>query len=836
MSSESEPNIFKFDLNDISKYYNNPTTPNKNPYSPIFSPNNQLVNEKEIKLDTYNIIKIKVSPNIKQALNIKTNKKIYIKGFISVCLILLAILYFDFDDILPFEIKHDIYYEKILNEIPSKNNELIIKKDLWDIKTFLDSKMIKKFNNFIDICLKGELIDNKNYYISNNPKISVIIPLYKGGKYLNNSLRSVQNQKMKDIEIILVDDNSPDNTLLIVDKYLKEDPRIKLIKNEVNRKILYSKSIGVLNAKGKYVIQLDQDDMLIRDDLFNILYEEAENNNLDLIQFRDITKNNFHLNKKTLVNCGRRHLIPPKNNQLKSQPELKNSLYKENNIFLLWGLLIKTNIYKKAIYHLWAIIINYQIIFHEDYLILFMIIILSKNYKYLNKFAIIHLNNFYSSSKKHWNVKEYYLSVLFTSSVISDFYINDNPSDINISLNYINLFQNEFIKGKNLFPNLFETVINKILYNNYLLPEQKKFIINKFNIKPKNVVNSKIFQAIYYFQNTNLCYLNNTISNANNNHNISISIIIICKQFKYLEKTIYSVENQNFQDYEIITIYDSNEASELIKITKLVQNYKNIKLINNNAKKGYLSSIIEGVLLTQGDYILILEPGYTLSKNDTLSEFYFNIINNKEDIFEFNLLINNNFSLNINNLMLYKCHHYKSKIETIINNIKYNKNIRDIDQEKDLLFNKLIKAPFFKSIIKESKLNIINRTINNYYDDILLFSFSSVSASYKHIDNYGVIQYKPYIEELNKNMSLINKKNIMSDSIFYINYLYDNSNNNFIEKEFILNEYFNLLNMIYRKNNYSNKAYNLYKKIVNSEFISPFKKRLLHFYYHSLMR
>ena len=129
MSSESEPNIFKFDLNDISKYYNNPTTPNKNPYSPIFSPNNQLVNEKEIKLDTYNIIKIKVSPNIKQALNIKTNKKIYVKGFISVCLILLAILYFDFDDILPFEIKHDIYYEKILNEIPSKNKVSSKSKD-----------------------------------------------------------------------------------------------------------------------------------------------------------------------------------------------------------------------------------------------------------------------------------------------------------------------------------------------------------------------------------------------------------------------------------------------------------------------------------------------------------------------------------------------------------------------------------------------------------------------------------------------------------------------------------------------------------------------------------
>ena len=63
------------------------------------------------------------------------------------------------------------------------------------------------------------------------PKISVIIPLYNAKNFLTYSLRSVQNQKMKEIEIILVDDFSKDDTLLLIKKYMEEDPRIRLIKN-----------------------------------------------------------------------------------------------------------------------------------------------------------------------------------------------------------------------------------------------------------------------------------------------------------------------------------------------------------------------------------------------------------------------------------------------------------------------------------------------------------------------------------------------------------------------------------------------------------------------------
>ena len=74
---------------------------------------------------------------------------------------------------------------------------------------------------------------------------------------------------------------------------MKEDPRIKLIQNIKNRIILYSKSLAALNANGKYIFQLDQDDILIRDDVLTLVYNEAEKNHLDLVQIRDIYKTNF---------------------------------------------------------------------------------------------------------------------------------------------------------------------------------------------------------------------------------------------------------------------------------------------------------------------------------------------------------------------------------------------------------------------------------------------------------------------------------------------------------------------------------------------------------------
>jgi glycosyltransferase involved in cell wall biosynthesis len=104
---------------------------------------------------------------------------------------------------------------------------------------------------------------------------------------------------------------------------MKKDKRIKLIENQKNRKILFCKSLGALYSKGKYIIELDQDDMFIRNDAFNILYKIGENGNLDLLHFNFIAgKNVFHL--PIIFNSRESFYI-------KKQPELKYSLFKNNN-------------------------------------------------------------------------------------------------------------------------------------------------------------------------------------------------------------------------------------------------------------------------------------------------------------------------------------------------------------------------------------------------------------------------------------------------------------------------------------------------------------------------
>ena len=820
-NNEGENNIFNFEKRHLNNTKITPSSKNLL-FSPTFAP---LVNH--------------INHPHEPIKRINTRKKIF-KSLISIILIIYLIIFFNFDDILPYKIKQDSYYLRILEEIPNNNSELFKISQFGITKTFLTQKLINKFNSFTELCVNNKLIDNKSYPLLLNPKISIIMPVYKGGKYLYYSLRSIQNQKMKDIEIILIDDNSPDDTLSIINEYMKKDPRIRLIKNEINRKVLFSKSIGALNAKGKYIIQLDQDDLFIRDDVFDILYSEAENNNLDLVQMRDITKSNFHFNKKSIVNCVGQHYIYPKNNQFKKQPELKDTLFINNNIFLLWGLLIRADIYKEAIYKLWNIIVNYNIIFHEDYMVTFMIVILSKNYKYLNKFGLIHFNHRNSASNNHWKIKEYYLGILFFANNLYDFHIDNNPQDIHLAINFMKLSTYGIQKGGELYPNLYNHFINKVLSNDYLSITDKIFLEKNFKIKDKNTfLDSNIFLSILNYQNSNSNLSLNYINELDNNiyNGTKISIVIICDEFKYLKQTLNSIENQNFTNYEIIIIYDNDDDYNLNLIQKYINIFSNIKLIDNYEKKGNLFSISIGILSSKGEYILVLEPGYTLAKNTTLHYLYTECINNNYiDIIEFNLLINKYTNITKSSLSLYKCEHFESKIKKEMETIIFNKNINGIDQEKEILFNKLIKADLLKNIIDKYKLMEYKNIIYNYYDDIIFFILSKNNTTIQHISDYGAIRHEKYTKSLSRNELLNDNNQKIKDTIFYINFLYDNSNDTFEGKEKVLNKFNNYLSTIYNKFNKSTlQSHELYEKFIDCNYISQSNKNMLELYYHSLI-
>ena len=305
-------------------------------------------------------------------------------------------------------------------------------------------------------------------------------------------------------------------------------------------------------------------------------------------------------------------------------------------------------------------------------------------------------------------------------------------------------------------------------------------------------------------------------------------------EYKYLDETINSIQNQNFSHYEIILVYDNKEQNDINLIQKYSKDNPNINIINNKNKKGIVYAISIGVLSSKGKYILILEPIIILTKQNILNELYNIISGGKTDILEFNLLINNQEIINNNNLIIYKCSHFKSEFNLKI--IKYNKNYLSIDQHKDLLINKLIKTDLFKRIIKEYNLNELQREVYNYYDNIFLYILQKSKIKFSRTNIFGVIKNINYSNSLKINNIIENKKQKIKDSIFYINFIFKNSNNSFKDKKFVLNEFFNVMSIIYNKfNSISKEAYTLYKKFMKCPYINKTDKKYLNLFYNSLI-
>lgn len=118
------------------------------------------------------------------------------------------------------------------------------------------------------------------------PSISVIIPIYKVEKYLKRCVESVRKQTLTDLEIILVDDGSPDDCPRICDEYLKEDSRIKVIHKQ-NGGLAFARNAGMNIATGNYLFFLDSDDWLESDGMQR-LYETAEKYQVDFVRYRAI--------------------------------------------------------------------------------------------------------------------------------------------------------------------------------------------------------------------------------------------------------------------------------------------------------------------------------------------------------------------------------------------------------------------------------------------------------------------------------------------------------------------------------------------------------------------
>ena len=114
--------------------------------------------------------------------------------------------------------------------------------------------------------------------------VSVVIPIYNVAKYLDKCINSIRNQSKESIEIICVDDCSTDESIQILEKASLEDNRIRIIRNGVNRGLLYTRKCGAMAAEGKYIMFLDGDDFYTNDACATA-YHATVKYGTDILQF-----------------------------------------------------------------------------------------------------------------------------------------------------------------------------------------------------------------------------------------------------------------------------------------------------------------------------------------------------------------------------------------------------------------------------------------------------------------------------------------------------------------------------------------------------------------------
>ena len=113
-------------------------------------------------------------------------------------------------------------------------------------------------------------------------KISVIVPVYNVEKYLKECIDSILNQTLKDIEILILNDGSKDNSPMLIDEYAKKDNRIKAI-HKTNGGYAQTCNMGIEIATGDYIAIIEPDDY-IESNMFEDLYNLAITNNADFVK------------------------------------------------------------------------------------------------------------------------------------------------------------------------------------------------------------------------------------------------------------------------------------------------------------------------------------------------------------------------------------------------------------------------------------------------------------------------------------------------------------------------------------------------------------------------
>ena len=303
-------------------------------------------------------------------------------------------------------------------------------------------------------------------------KVSVIVPVYNVELYLEKCLDSLVNQTLKDMEIIIVNDGTKDNSEKIIKKYLKKYKNIRYYKKE-NGGLSSARNYGIEFAKGTYIGFVDSDDY-VKLDMFSKMYECAINNNSDIVVCDTIIKN-----KKN------EYIL--KSNLLYSNDDIRN--------YIISYPMAPIGLVKKELFNDYKFTLN---ILYEDLCLMPTLSIISSKITFLNEALYYYVQRENSIMKSNYNKKQ--LDIFYVlDSVKNKFIINNLYDKYKEEIEY--LYITHLLRSASLrfisYDNYKELLnrINDIFKNNY--PNWKKNIYYK-----KSSYKLKIISTLSYYK----CY------------------------------------------------------------------------------------------------------------------------------------------------------------------------------------------------------------------------------------------------------------------------------------------------------------------------------------------
>lgn len=291
----------------------------------------------------------------------------------------------------------------------------------------------------------------------NNSLISVIIPIYNVEQYINQCVDSILNQTYKNLEIILVDDGSPDNCPQICDDYARKDNRVKVI-HKKNGGLSSARNAGMDISTGEYLCFVDSDDYWNDNEFISKLIDNISNKDFIYFSYKNVSE------KSIDTNIIDNRLIK----EYFNGEDFLNSIFDINPIFnwYAWQYLFKTNVWK---------INNIRFpenTLYEDTATIYKAILLSKECSILDLYSYCYRNRKTSITQKH-NVKGYIHHLNVCDNAINDINgRNEISRDTKRKLN-------------NCFASTYYAVVNELS----LLSKNEKDILIKALKNKKDMMN-----------------------------------------------------------------------------------------------------------------------------------------------------------------------------------------------------------------------------------------------------------------------------------------------------------------------------------------------------------